>query len=143
MKPLSVTDIFRQQSGNELTCQQHVSAPEGRVRLDNLHAETEGVECGLSLHNPAMVHDTEYGSESFVYLGGRGVACWCTSNIPCSLFVGWFLKCPSSMLVYLRDRSTQTSVHAAILRWKVQIKLSISPSHSLLTQGRPVQALTL
>ena len=40
---------------------------------------------------------------------------------------------PSNLLVYLRDGSAQTIVHAATLRWKLQIKLSISPSHSILT----------
>ena len=32
---------------------------------------------------------------------------------------------------------------AAVLRLKLQIKLSISPSHSVLTPGQPVPALTL
>ena len=47
------------------------------------------------------------------------------------------------MRVYLRDGSPQTVLRAATLRWKLQIKLSISPSHSILTPGQPVQALTL
>ena len=47
------------------------------------------------------------------------------------------------MLVYLRDGSAQISVHAATLRKKLQIKLSISPNHSILTLGQPVPALTL
>ena len=42
----------------------------------------------------------------------------------------------SNMLVYLRDGSAQTSICAATLRWKLQIKLSISPSHSILTSGK-------
>ena len=46
------------------------------------------------------------------------------------------------MLVYLRDGSAQTVVRAATLRQKLQIKLSILPSHSILTSGRPVPALT-
>ena len=37
------------------------------------------------------------------------------------------------MLVYLRDGSAQTVVCADALRQKFQIKLSISPSHSVLT----------
>ena len=47
------------------------------------------------------------------------------------------------MRVYLRDESAQTILRAATLRQKLQIKLSISPSHSILTPGRPVPALTL
>ena len=45
------------------------------------------------------------------------------------LFVGW--------LVCLRDGSAQTILRAATLRYKLQIKLSTSPSHSILTPGRP------
>ena len=47
------------------------------------------------------------------------------------------------MLVYLRDGSAQTILHAATLRQKLYIKLSILPSHSILTPGRPVPVLTL
>ena len=47
------------------------------------------------------------------------------------------------MRVYLRDWSTQTILRAATLRYKLQIKLSISSSHSILTLGHPVPALTL
>ena len=39
------------------------------------------------------------------------------------------------MLVYLSDGPALKSLHAATLRWKVQIKLSTSPSHSILTPG--------
>ena len=49
----------------------------------------------------------------------------------------------SNMLVYLRNGSAQTIVPAATLTKKLQIKLSISPSHSILTLGQPVPALTL
>ena len=42
------------------------------------------------------------------------------------------------MRVYLREGSAQTILRAATLRWKLQIQLSISPSHSILTPGRPV-----
>ena len=47
------------------------------------------------------------------------------------------------MLVYLRDRSAQTILCAATLRQKLQIKLSTSPSHSMLTPGWPIPVLTL
>ena len=48
------------------------------------------------------------------------------------------------LLVYLRGvRDAQTVLSAATLRQKLQIKVSISPSHSILTPGQPVPALTL
>ena len=60
------------------------------------------------------------------------------------LLVCLFVGClPSNMQVYLRDGSAKTIVRAATLRQKLQIKLSISPSHSILTLGRPVPMLTL
>ena len=57
----------------------------------------------------------------------------------CSLVV----ERPSNILEYFRDGSAQTILHAVTLRKKLQIKLSTSPSHSLLTLGQPVPALTL
>ena len=39
------------------------------------------------------------------------------------------------MLVFLRDGPAQTIVQAATLRQKLQITLSTSPSHSILTPG--------
>ena len=45
--------------------------------------------------------------------------------------------------MYLRDGSAQTILSAATLRYKLQIKRSTSPSHSILTPGRPVPVLTL
>ena len=50
---------------------------------------------------------------------------------------------PSNMRVYLWDGSAQTILRAATLRYKLQIKLSISPSHSILTPGWRVPVLTL
>ena len=44
--------------------------------------------------------------------------------------------------MYLRDGSAQTILRADTLRQILQIKLSSSPSHSILTPGRPVPALT-
>ena len=49
---------------------------------------------------------------------------------------------PSNMPVYFVDGSAQTVVRAATLRHKLQIKLAASPSHSVLTPGQPVPALT-
>ena len=45
------------------------------------------------------------------------------------------------MRVYLRDGSALTILHAATLRQKLQIKLSISPSHCTLAPGQPVPAV--
>ena len=50
---------------------------------------------------------------------------------------------PSNMQVYLTDGSAKTTLRVDILRQKLQTKLCISPSHSILTPGQPVQALTL
>ena len=60
-----------------------------------------------------------------------------------SLFCWLVAYRPSNMLVYLRDGSAQTNLRAATLRQKLQIKRSTSPSHSILTSGRPVPVLTL
>ena len=46
------------------------------------------------------------------------------------------------MLVYLRDGSAQTILPAATLRYKLQIKLSKSLCHNILTPGRPVPMMT-
>ena len=60
------------------------------------------------------------------------------------LFVCWLdALSPSHRLVYLRDGSAQTILRAATLRYKLQIQRSTSPSHSILTPGRPVPVLTL
>ena len=58
-------------------------------------------------------------------------------------FAGWLLNVPANMLMHLRHGSAQTFVHAATLRLELQIKLSISSSHSILTPGQQVPALTL
>ena len=55
------------------------------------------------------------------------------------MLVGWL----HNMLVYLIDGSAQTILRAATLRYKLQIQLSNSPSHSILTPGRLVPVLTL
>ena len=47
------------------------------------------------------------------------------------------------MLVCLTDGHAQIILRAATLREKLQIKLSTSPSHSILAPGQPVPALTL
>ena len=48
---------------------------------------------------------------------------------------------PSNMLVYLIYGSDQTIMRDDTLRQKLQIKLSISPTRSMLTPGQPVLAL--
>ena len=51
---------------------------------------------------------------------------------------------PSDRLVFVADGSAVIIVaRAATLSSKLQIKLSISPMHSILTLGQPVLALTL
>ena len=45
------------------------------------------------------------------------------------------------MPVYLRDGAAQKRLRSATLRQNLQIKLSNSPSYSILTPGQPVQAL--
>ena len=47
------------------------------------------------------------------------------------------------MRLYLRDGSAQTILRAATLRYKLQIQLSISPSHSMPTPGQPVPSKVL
>ena len=81
----------------------------------------------------------------------RRVFPWCRSEGDVHLFckfgtmftrnnvVCWLLNVPASYYMYLRDGSARTIVP----RLKLQIKLSTSPSHSILTPGRPVPALTL
>ena len=66
-----------------------------------------------------------------------------TETAMLGLFVGCLLACLTYQLLYLRDGPAQTSVHAATLRWNLQIKLSVSPSHSILTPGQLVPSLTL
>ena len=64
-----------------------------------------------------------------------------TSQRAATLAVGWLFKRSSDMLVFLRDGSVLTTVRAATLIEKLQIKFAISPSHNLPTPGQPVQAL--
>ena len=58
---------------------------------------------------------------------------------PTEVFVAWLLSIPAKCEVYLPDGS----VHSATKIQKLQIKLAISLSHSILTQGPPDLALTL
>ena len=44
---------------------------------------------------------------------------------------------------YASDGSAQTRIRAATVRQNLQIKLSISPSHIILTPSQPVPTLTL
>ena len=57
--------------------------------------------------------------------------------------VSWSFNIPATCSMYLRDRSIETVVHAATLRQKSRVKLAMSPTHSILTSGQPVLALTL
>ena len=57
--------------------------------------------------------------------------------------VGWLLNVPATCECISGTDLHRQFLRAATLRWKLQIQLSISPSHSILTPGRPVPALTL
>ena len=62
----------------------------------------------------------------------------------CSPSQEWmFVSYLTSQQVYLGDGSARTIVRAVTLRQKLQIKLSIPSSHSILTPGQPVPVLTL
>ena len=54
--------------------------------------------------------------------------------------VGWLLYLPAT-----RQRISWTAMlrEVSTLRYKLQIKLSVSPSHGILTPGQPAPALTL
>ena len=65
--------------------------------------------------------------------------CSLSSNAVC-LLVGCLM---SQQHASVSQGRICTIVHAATLRQKLQIKLSTSPSHSILTLGQPVPALTL
>ena len=45
--------------------------------------------------------------------------------------------------MYFKDGSAKTNVRAATLKQKLQIKLSVLPSDSILTPDQPVPVLTL
>ena len=47
------------------------------------------------------------------------------------------------MLSESQDGSAWAIGFAAMLKHKLQIKVAVSPSHSILTSGQPVLALTL
>ena len=53
------------------------------------------------------------------------------------------LQTKSSISPRLRDGSAPIIERAATLREKLQIELSASPSHNIMTPGQPVPALTL
>ena len=62
----------------------------------------------------------------------------------CLLFVGCLLACLTSQQhASVSQGRIRSILRAATLRYKLQTTLSTSPRHSLLTQGRPVPALTL
>ena len=63
------------------------------------------------------------------------------SNVKRLMFVGF--QRPCNMPVCLWDRSAQAGVCAVTLRQNLQIKLSVSPSHSILTPRQPMPALSL
>ena len=56
--------------------------------------------------------------------------------------VRWLLNVTCNMLVCLKNGSAQAFVRAATQRQKLQMKPDISPSHSILTPGKPVPVQT-
>ena len=97
-------------------------------------------ECNMFSRNSANSRPVPMPA-SITFIGGilKEVSFSFILVIVC-LLVAWR---PSNMLVYLRDGSAQTILRAATLRQKLQIQRSTSPSHGILTPGRPVPALTL
>ena len=65
------------------------------------------------------------------------------SGPPDILLVSSLFNIPSWDTVYVRDRSALTFLHAATLKQKLQVKLAISCSQSILTPGKPLSALTV
>ena len=85
-----------------------------------------------------------------LWVPGQGLVCgaghWllicnlCLSFGVCCSLVGFLT---SQQHASVSQERIFTVLRAATLRWKLQIKLSTSPSHSILRPGRPVPALTL
>ena len=57
--------------------------------------------------------------------------------------MSWLLNATTACNVYLKDGFAEAIVRAVTLRWKLQIKLPISLSHSILTPSQLVPMLTL
>ena len=74
-----------------------------------------------------------------------------SESVPkCCVFVGWHchgvdVRCWRKIDWFssVNSGSDQTIVRAVTKRQKLEAKLSMSPSHSILTPGRPVPALTV
>ena len=112
-----------------LTSQQHASVSQGRICLTSQqHASVSQGRICLTSQQHASV--------------SQGRICL-TSQQHASVSQGRICLTSHNMLVNLRDGSAQSIVRAVTLRQKLQIKLSISPSHSILALVRPVQALAL
>ena len=62
--------------------------------------------------------------------------CVCVSVYVC-VCVAWLLNDQAAYKVYFKEGSAQTTVRAATLRWKLLIKLAISPGQGKLTPGKP------
>ena len=105
-----------------------------RMSVGRTSSQSEpGLYCSLRPQSTVLCPQLLKRTRAVVYMVGA-----------VGLFVGCLLAYkPSNMLVYLRDGSAQTTVRAATLRYKLQFKLSISPSHNTLTPGKPVPGLTL
>ena len=60
----------------------------------------------------------------------------------CLSIASWLLSVPATCSVYIRNESSRSMSCVASVRKRLQTKLVISPSHSILTQGQPVLAFT-
>ena len=122
----------------------------GTKRADRL-ASSADMTCGLQLGRAEVLgglrkfvkmdrreHESTDGVKGRGMEKGSGGHC----SLQC-LFVVGCLTSQQQAIVYLRDGSAQTILRAATLRYKLQIQRSTSPSHGILTPGRPVPALTL
>ena len=69
----------------------------------------------------------------------RGRAVSSALNTEVFLFVGWLLNVPATCKCI--SGRLRTILRTATLREKLQIKRSTSPSHSIMTPGRPVPVL--
>ena len=83
---------------------------------------------------------TRFGVTDMTWPGTSGSD---TRSAAQELFVGWLLNVPATGLCISGTDLLRQLYVLPLLRQKLQIELSISPSHSILTPSRPVPALTL
>ena len=121
----------------ELTCQQHACASQERgehVVQSRRQLGVVGWLVGCLTSQQHACASQERGQHVVQSRRQLGVV---------SLFVGCLTSQQHASVSQRRIYSDNIIVRAATLRQKLKIKLSTSPSHSILTPGRPVPALTL